>query len=336
MVLLKRALPSFLLFLALALSGCLVAQKLGLIKTRVRFSHKTHLKQEELQCTSCHRKAESEDKAGMPSMKQCLLCHEGVDEELAPEKRPVAVFGEKPTWSSVTHLPEENIFSHKAHFEAKVACSECHKGIEKSEIITKKVRVEMAACTRCHGRQEASTACETCHKEIRQDWSPESHKHEWKRYHGGVARSESPRSEDQCSLCHQEAACNACHQDEAPQNHNSHWRTRGHWISASMDRRNCAACHRSDYCDRCHEETAPRNHLASWGSTRNQHCLSCHFPLRNESCFTCHKSDPGHQLAPSRPADAQHAVAQESNCRTCHNVIGLTHPDSGDNCGACH
>lgn len=342
MVLLSRKIKPFCIFLVMCISGCLVAQKLGIGAKPGRFNHKRHLAEEELECKSCHRGATESAEARMPSLAQCMLCHEGIDEGKPKEEQIRAIFGEKPTWSHVTDLPEDVVFSHKAHGDAKVECAGCHRGIETNTAITKKVRVEKTDCMKCHGPKETAAAkirsneCDVCHRSITRDWEPNSHNHNWKAFHGGVVRAETGRSEDRCALCHHESSCNACHQDEAPQNHNNQWRHRGHWVAASMDRDKCAVCHRSDFCDRCHMETEPRNHVGAWGSPRNRHCLTCHFPLSKSNCFLCHKDDPSHQAAPERPQDNQHAAATEANCRTCHQVIGLTHLDNGDRCGNCH
>lgn len=335
MVFLTRALKPFCLFLAVAISGCMVAQKLGLLEKSARFSHKVHSADEDLGCEDCHRTAAKSEDAGMPRVKQCLVCHEGIDEERSPAKKFKALYGEKPEWSKVTALPEEVIFSHQVHNDAKVKCGECHRGIERNRAVTSKLRVEKDACLKCHAKKGLAKDCKSCHTTIRKDREPGSHKHNWKKYHGQVVRADTGRSVDRCELCHQESACTACHQDEAPQNHNNHWRHRGHWVAASVDRENCAACHRSDFCDRCHRDSEPRNHVGLWSSPRNQHCLNCHFPLKNEGCITCHKSDPSHAQATALPTNQAHANATDANCRACHTPLSF-HFDNGDSCRNCH
>jgi len=331
MVLLKRALQPFSIFLVLAISGCLVAQKLA--PSLNRFSHKTHA-EEDLDCDECHSKAASTDDAGLPAMKQCQVCHKGIDEELPEHKRIVTRFGKEPVWSHVTEISEEVRFSHKAHQEAKVQCDECHQGIAKSSAVTDKVHVDMDACIKCHKRKGAAAECSTCHQKIRKDVSPDNHKHQWERFHGQVARAKTGGSQNDCGLCHTEPSCTACHQEEAPRNHTNQWRHRGHLIAASMDRENCAVCHKSDFCDRCHQETAPRSHRGSFGSPRNRHCLTCHTPVSNEQCFLCHKSTPSH-LADADPLPSGHTAAW--NCRQCHgNGAPLVHPDNGAVCTGCH
>jgi len=337
MVLLSRALKPFCVFLIVVIGGCVVADKLGLSRKSVRFSHQIHVTDEEIDCVDCHLKAEDEAEAGLPRMKQCMLCHEGVDEDLPVAKRPMTIYGKKPVWTSAADIPGEVKFSHATHYEADVECAECHQGIEKNTRITKAVRVDMDACLKCHAAKKVAAKCETCHTRIREDQEPDSHRHNWKKYHGQIVRAETGATGDNCALCHTEATCTKCHRDEAPRNHNNHWRHRGHGLTAQMDRDNCSVCHRSDFCDRCHRETEPRNHVGAWGSPRNRHCTSCHFPLSGEGCVTCHKSTPSHAQATALPTNNAHATATDANCRTCHvSALRIGHPDNGESCRICH
>lgn len=334
----QRLLAALALTGAALTAGCLILAKLGLYEPPGAFSHKVHGKEQELECQNCHATAEKSEKAGMPKLRQCMLCHEGIDEEKSPERKLSVLYGENYQWIPPPVISEEVIFSHQLHVTGKqIACGECHRGIEENAGITNKVRVFKDDCMDCHARAGKSNECAVCHKEIRQDRGPANHLHNWRQFHGQVVRAGSEKSADRCSLCHADSSCADCHQDEPPRNHNNHWRHRGHGIAVSIDRDRCAACHRDDFCDRCHREVSPRNHVGSWGDSRNRHCLTCHFPLRDEACFVCHKLTPaGHLAAPAKPANAQHAVATEATCRTCHDVIGIPHLDNGDNCGNCH
>lgn len=331
--------------MALFISGCFIAQQLGLlVGSGPKFNHKTHVKDQDLACETCHKDALTADKAGMPSKQKCGQCHEG-EEKKPPEKRAESLFKDgKLITANVTALSEDVIFSHKVHTSAKIACVDCHKGIETSEAITADVRVGMKDCMACHAQKniaalvsdkaQASDGCALCHKTIRKDAPPPSHAKLWKQSHGAVVRmGEKDVTANNCSLCHNESSCTACHQDEEPASHNSYWRHRGHGVSASIDRDACATCHRTDYCQRCHEETAPRSHTGSWGAPTDNHCLTCHFPLKSEGCLVCHKGTSSHQSATPKPS--WHVSSM--NCRQCHgNGVELPHVDKGDNCNGCH
>ncbi|MBI4600850.1 MAG: cytochrome c3 family protein [Planctomycetes bacterium] len=336
----RRTTTLLTLIAVLPAAGCLLMTQLGLLPDPRAFSHKLHGTEQELACSDCHATAETAEKAekaSMPKLRQCRLCHEGIDEEKPPERRVAALYGEAHQWSPPAVLGSEVIFSHKLHVaEKSIACADCHRGIEDSKAVSDRVRVFKDDCMGCHERSGLSNDCAVCHAEVRRDWQPPNHLRLWKELHGQAVRAETGRSAERCSLCHADSTCASCHQDEPPRSHTNHWRHRGHGIAASIDRARCLTCHRDDYCDRCHREVSPRNHTGAWGEPRNRHCLTCHLPLRDEACFACHRSTPGHGGAPGRPENEQHAVATEATCRTCHDVIGIAHPDNGDNCGSCH
>ncbi len=329
-----RTLSAFILIAALLPAGCLVLSKLGLYDPPGAFNHRIHTHEQDLECTNCHAEAEKSEKAGMPRMEQCQLCHEGTDEQKPPEKKLSAFYGETYRWTPPPVLPEEVIFSHQLHIAGKkIACGECHRGIDENSSISDRVRVFKDDCMGCHARSGNPNDCAACHREIRQDRPPASHTQNWKQFHGQAVRAGTGKSMDRCSLCHDESRCAACHQDEPPRNHTNHWRQRGHGIASSVDRTSCATCHRDDFCDRCHGEVSPRSHAGSWGSPRDLHCLTCHFPLSSEQCRVCHLGAPSHALASPKPT--WHSPAM--NCRQCHGAgQALPHVDKGDNCNACH
>jgi hypothetical protein len=330
----QRALSAFILIAALLAAGCLVLTKLGLYDPPGAFSHRIHNQEQDLDCKNCHDTAETSAKAGMPKLKQCMLCHEGIDEQKPPERKLSTLYGASSPWAQAPVLPEEVIFSHQIHVAGKqIACGECHKGIEGSQRVSDQVRVFKDDCMDCHQRSGKPDDCAVCHQEIRRDRKPASHAQNWKQFHGQAVRAGTGKSMDRCSLCHADSSCEACHQDEPPQNHTNHWRHRGHGIASSLDRTRGPACHRADFCERCHGEVSPRSHAGSWGSPRDLHCLTCHFPASGEQCSVCHRGAPSHELATPKPG--WHSPAM--NCRQCHGAgQALPHVDKGDNCNACH
>lgn len=333
----KENLKVLVISLLLAVAGCVMVNELALYRERpVKFSHAVHGEKAELSCGDCHTKALDSDDAGMPTAGTCRLCHES-KEDIEKYLKPFVVEGSFK-WTNVTDIPEEVAFSHKLHADKKVGCEDCHRGVQESEAVSEKFRVEKDACLACHGSEKMSGDCATCHQEVDREWQPPSHSHNWEKFHGQVARAEIvPPYENRCSLCHTDETCATCHQVQMPRSHNNHWRQRGHGISARMDRDSCATCHRSDYCDRCHRDTAPRNHVGAWGEPAYRHCYVCHFPVDSDGCGTCHKVLGGHMGVPALPNNVTHMTASDFECRDCHVTLGtLTHPDSGDSCRNCH
>lgn len=336
--------PWLLIGMALALIvGCVGENYVGEWRGSVKrgtpaFSHKRHVVEEDMECAACHKDAETADKAGMPAVKSCMKCHESIDEKKTPEHRIAAfVKDEKPQWSDITLLPEETKFSHKVHAEAKVQCASCHKGIKASTAITASLRVTMKECQSCHAKTgvggNAPDNCAVCHTSIGKDTKPKSHERNWKELHGRDIGFLSHGSPWRCELCHTRQSCDQCHRNELPKSHNNFWRLRGHGVVADVDRSRCRVCHTEDSCERCHRETAPANHRGNW---EDNHCLSCHFPLKDSACFVCHKSTPSHSAAPRLPGNNTHRNATANDCRTCHFGLRLRHVDNGTSCLQCH
>jgi hypothetical protein len=298
------------------------------------FSHRVHVVDESLECADCHRTWETDDNPGMPTLGQCMLCHEQIDADKPPERQVTRLFdGKEYRATRASRLEDEVLFSHKQHAAGPVECSACHRGIESNEVIDRSMAVRMDDCTACHGSRDIANECATCHREVRSDRPPATHAMQWLRLHGPAVRAHSTATADRCSMCHQESSCASCHLDTPPANHTNYFRLRGHGLFARMDRQNCSTCHRSDSCDSCHRETRPLNHTGNWGGVRSNHCLGCHFPLGSDSCATCHQATPSHALA--TPLPPTHTPGM--NCRQCHGITApLPHVDKGDNCIQCH
>ncbi len=301
-----------------------------------RFDHSLHGEEQGLECASCHRDAESGDRAGMPVLQQCQLCHEAMDEGKEPAKQAASFFEEGALRAaSVTAFSDEVIFTHESHVaDRSLACSECHGDVAASRAVPAEARVTMEECVRCHERAGRNDDCAACHRTIRVDRAPDDHRADWKRLHGRNVVAAGGADEARCSICHtRQLDCIRCHEESAPDDHTNFWRERGHGIAVRGDRGRCATCHQPDACDRCHRETAPRSHTSSWGSPIDRHCVTCHLPVSGENCVVCHAGAPSHALAAPQPPD--HAPGM--NCRQCHGLTApLPHPDPGDSCNACH
>lgn len=325
------------LALVLLAGACLLSEKMGLAPRGPRFDHALHGEETGLECASCHAGATSAAEAGMPSAKQCQLCHAEMDADKPAEKQAAQFFdGNGVKSAHLTDVSEEVRFSHQLHVEQHgLACADCHGDVASSHAVAADARVTMEKCIACHEKGgKKQEECSACHEQIRAERAPEDHHENWKRFHGQKVVAQGGADAARCTLCHQqERDCFACHRDEAPASHTNYWRERGHGINVRMDRSGCATCHQTDFCDRCHRETAPRSHISSFGSPQDRHCVTCHFPLGAENCSVCHKSTPSHSQALPPPSDHTPGM----NCRQCHGLTApLPHPDKGDACQACH
>ena len=147
------------------------------------FPHKTHIELN-LQCTSCHVRAEKDAVAGRPPTALCLSCHGGGDG--TGEIKKVQAFekvGEIP-WKRVWRLPPHVFFPHRTHVVvAGVKCQTCHGPMETLDRPPARPlkTLRMDDCIACHeerGRRVEKTAergvvktaralstdCNACHR----------------------------------------------------------------------------------------------------------------------------------------------------------------------------
>ena len=138
----------------------------GFTEQPLEFPHNTHVAAG-LQCLDCHTGVESRAAAGIPSVRQCMLCHA----KMALEKPGVQVlrqFAEQRReipWVRVYEFPRsaQVKFVHAAHTRAKVECRTCHGAVEQMTVAQPAVRHTMGSCITCHRQQGASTDCLACH-----------------------------------------------------------------------------------------------------------------------------------------------------------------------------
>jgi hypothetical protein len=146
----------------------------------IAFPHKTHVEMN-LQCTSCHERAERDAVAGRPPTALCLTCHAAGGSAELQKVQAFEKGGEIP-WRRVWRLPPHVFFSHRVHVAGgKVRCQTCHgpmetlvrppsrplKTLRMSDCIgchEKQARVEKAAVAGGEGAARSLlTDCNTCH-----------------------------------------------------------------------------------------------------------------------------------------------------------------------------
>ncbi|MBI4568836.1 MAG: cytochrome c3 family protein [Planctomycetes bacterium] len=137
----------------------------------IAFNHQMHIKgKEEMACKDCHRMVEKGPHATLPSVNQCMLCHEEAKGKHAdePKIRQYAEKKEEIPWVQVNHVVGHVYFSHAAHVSwAKIDCSECHGDMKnRTEPVTHPQvdHLNMDRCVACHEERGASNDCLTCHK----------------------------------------------------------------------------------------------------------------------------------------------------------------------------
>jgi len=167
------------------------------VRQPIEFPHKKHLelKEQKLECTSCHDRAEKGRAAGRPSTKKCLSCHSGAEAKSAEEKKLQAL-GEKGEipWRRVWRLPPHVFFSHKTHVAiAKVRCQTCHGPME--TLLSPPPRplkaLRMAECIGCHEQWKPPKENE---KGVDEKESGEKE--------GGAVKVAARRVSTDCNACH--------------------------------------------------------------------------------------------------------------------------------------
>jgi len=159
----------------------------------VHFSHKVHMEDAGMECSSCHYLREDGTFAGLPTTESCAECHSSPLGDHPEEIRFIEEYvntGKQVEWLVYQKQPDNVFFSHAAHsmescnachdFTETELCSSCHPNVAEMDEapvyyenkLTKysKQTMKMWACERCHahpdhyGITRSSNACFVCHK----------------------------------------------------------------------------------------------------------------------------------------------------------------------------
>jgi hypothetical protein len=131
----------------------------------IPFSHRVHIGAAGVKCRDCHSGALTAEKAGMPTGKICLACHNSIGAG-APgiaKLRSVSTSGQDISWVKVYDLPDFVVFSHKTHGAAQVLCADCHGPVDQRDVLAKEMSTSMTACMNCHVQRHARVDCSACH-----------------------------------------------------------------------------------------------------------------------------------------------------------------------------
>ena len=276
--------------LALLLGGC--RQSVGL-----KFSHRFHIEEQEASCDDCH-KTDDDGNRQAPTMDECRACHE-IDEDNPDEECLTCHTRKSAEQDYEVEAPEKPgsykdlIFSHDVHSDFE--CQQCHEEVNSGKGFTPGPK--MKTCLKCHKANDGPVDCESCHEEIRQEKAPESHSQGWEGKHGFAYRIDKTS----CTYCHpsRQAFCEKCHRTEKPKDHTFGWKTAGHGMEATHDRRLCATCHDAGYCIQCHKRQKPASHhRGDWmtygrenghGEAAHHNFRSCNVCHETGECMRCHK-----------------------------------------------
>ncbi len=334
-----------------ALAACSVfAPK---VRDSILFSHRQHVKDEQLQCEECHADIvnDTERKVqAIPGKQACADCHEVEDEESCGECHRRA--DSPSSWDRPG--PAHLWFSHERHQQRKIVCGTCHRRISGNNDISPERRDLPGhdECETCHGDDLRTGRCALCHRQLhiytRKPETLYSHRPGFFERHG---RQAAAGGEQLCSTCHDQTFCADCHArtrtlapairfpDRVDRSfvHRGDFRSRHALESRTGDTR-CLKCHGRSFCAACHEKQGLGGRLG----TRSPHpmpfvghsraarrriaeCAACHDQGAASSCARpgCHGNAGGRRgINPHPPGWKPPVSAGE---RSSHRMCGICH-----------
>ena len=132
----------------------------------IPFSHRVHAGVKEIGCVMCHDGVFDADKAGMPPLERCMLCHEHIiiAYPKVRELREHYFSGTPVAWKKVTALHEYAFFSHRMHLRAGIDCGHCHGDVRAMDRVELVHDMKMGYCIQCHRDYGATHDCWSCHR----------------------------------------------------------------------------------------------------------------------------------------------------------------------------
>lgn len=125
----------------------------------IKYSHKTHVNDNKIDCLYCHFAADKGRHAGIPPVGLCMNCHTKIKTDSADIKtiKDHLDKGINLEWVRVHNLPDFAYFNHSQHVNVgKVSCQSCHGDVGSMEVVKHEKSMNMGWCIECHRSQEIS------------------------------------------------------------------------------------------------------------------------------------------------------------------------------------
>ena len=132
----------------------------------IPFSHRLHAGVKEIGCVVCHPGTLDADRAGVPPLQTCMLCHERIIITYPPirDLRRHYEQGVPVEWERVNRLPEYVYFTHRVHIYRGFDCGRCHGDVKAMDRVEQPQEFTMGFCIQCHRDFGASHDCFLCHR----------------------------------------------------------------------------------------------------------------------------------------------------------------------------
>lgn len=151
----------------------------------IKFSHKLHAGENQIDCNYCHYGARKGKHSNIPSASVCMNCHMNIaegpnygEEEIAKiyaavgwdneKKQYIEGYEEKPIkWVRIHNLPDLAYFNHSQHVTAgEIECQTCHGPIEEMEEVYQYSPLTMGWCINCHRETEVKVESNAYYTEM--------------------------------------------------------------------------------------------------------------------------------------------------------------------------
>lgn len=205
-----------------------VAVQQGYAPTQpIKYSHKLHAGDLQIDCKYCHSTAEKSKQASIPGVNTCMNCHKGVqlrdryDGEISPEIKKIyaamdynaedGTYGNNPKpirWVRIHNLPDHATFNHSMHVKgAGITCQNCHGPIQEMEVVQQYATLQMGWCINCHRERkidvENNPYYEKLHAKIKAEKDNKSSNYsKYFTKDGKIDISPAQNGALECSKCH--------------------------------------------------------------------------------------------------------------------------------------
>jgi mono/diheme cytochrome c family protein len=179
----------------------------------IKFSHKLHAGQNQINCSYCHYGARKSKHSNIPAAGVCMNCHMQIAEGPKYGKEEISKiydavgwdpeayayiedYEQKPVkWIRIHKLPDLAYFNHAQHVTAGgVQCQTCHGPIQEMEEVYQYSSLTMGWCINCH--REAKVQVET------NDYYTEMHKKLKEKYGEDAEITVEMIGGLECGKCH--------------------------------------------------------------------------------------------------------------------------------------
>lgn len=132
-----------------------------LVRQPIKFSHKIHATDNQIDCQYCHIYARRSFTSGVPPVAICAGCHRFVGTGLAEVKKVMEFWEKKEPipWVKIHDVPDFVRYPHYKHVNAKnetfpdgVPCQQCHGPVETMDVVEVYDANfgQMGWCLKCH------------------------------------------------------------------------------------------------------------------------------------------------------------------------------------------